>query len=106
MRATTQGQANVVGSGGLMGDPYTGLAWPQRIESATLTYKEGLPIKHNLDWLTVETAPQIDVPEDAWVDWDAAEQRFITVGEKFPDGLTANIKSVVVYPDDLFETVK
>ena len=106
MRATTQGQANVVGSGGLMGDPYTGLAWPQRIESATLTYKEGLPIKHNLDWLTVETAPQIDVPEDAWVDWDAAEQRFITVGEKFPDGLTANIKSVVVFPDDLFETVK
>ena len=106
MRATTQGQANVIGSGGLMGDPYTGLAWPQRIESATLTYKEGLPIKHNLDWLTVETVPQIDVPEDAWVDWDATEQRFITVGEKFPDGLTANVKSVVVYPDDLYETVK
>jgi hemin uptake protein HemP len=36
MRATSQGAANVVGSGGLMGDPYTGLAWPQRIESAEL----------------------------------------------------------------------
>jgi peptide/nickel transport system substrate-binding protein len=106
MRSTTQGAANVIGSGGLMGDPYTGLAWPQRIESATLTYKEGLPIKHNLDWLNVETAPQIDVPEDAWVDWDAAEQRFITAAEKFPDGLTANVKSVVVYPADLYDTVK
>ena len=106
MRSTTQGQTNVVGSGGIMGDPYTGLAWPQRIESATLTYKEGLPIKHNLDWLQVETAPQIDVPEDAWVDWDATEQRFITAGEAYPDGLTANIKSTVVFPADLFETVK
>lgn len=106
MRATTQGQANVIGSGGLMGDPYTGLAWPQRIESAELTFKSGLPIKHNLDWLTVNEVDEIQVPEDAWVDWDAAEQRFITVGEKFPEGLTANVRSVVVYPDDLFETVK
>jgi peptide/nickel transport system substrate-binding protein len=82
------------------------LPYPQRIESAELTYKEGLPITQNLDWLTVQTAPQVDVPEDAWVDWDATEQRFITAGEKFPDGLTANVKSVVVYPADLFETVK
>jgi len=106
MRATTMGTSNAGGGGGLMADPYTGLAWPQRIASAELTYKEGLAINKNLDWLTVKTAPQIDVPEDAWVDWNAAEQRWITAGEKFPDGLTANIKSVVVYPDDLFETVK
>src|SRR5215211_4503875 len=33
MRATSQGAANTIGSAGLMGDPYTGLAWPQRIES-------------------------------------------------------------------------
>ena len=56
--------------------------------------------------MTVNVAPQIDVPEDAWVDWDATEQRFITAAEKFPDGLTANVKSVVVYPSDLYETVK
>jgi len=106
MRATTMGTSNINGGGGLMADPYTGLAYPQRIESAELTYKEGLPINQNLDWLTVKTAPQVDVPEDAWVDWDAKEQRFITAAEKFPDGLTANVKSVVVYPADLFETVK
>jgi peptide/nickel transport system substrate-binding protein len=106
MRSTTMGTGNIVGTSGLMGDPYTGLAWPQRIESASLTYKSGLPIRQNLDWYTVEVADEIPVPGDAWVDWNAEEQRFITVAEKFPEGTTANIKSVVVYPDDLFETVK
>jgi len=106
MRATTMGTSNISGGGGLMADPYTGLAYPQRIASAELTYKEGLPINQSLDWLTVKTAPQIDVPADAWVDWDAKEQRWITAAEKFPGGLTANVKSVVVYPADLFKTVK
>ena len=106
MRSTTMGTGNVVGSAGLMGDPYTGLTWPQRIESAELTYKTGLPITQNLDWLTVKTEDEIPVPPDAWVDWDAKEQRFITAAEKFPDGTTANVKSVVVYPADLFDTVK
>jgi peptide/nickel transport system substrate-binding protein len=105
IRMTTQGSSNITGAGGLMADPYTGLAYPQRIASAELTHVEGLPIHQSLDWLTVKTASQIDVPGDAWVDWDATEQRFITAAEKFPDGLTANVKSVVVYPDDLFETV-
>ncbi len=105
-RSTTMGTSNINGGGGLMADPYTGLAYPQRIESAELTYKEGLPINHTLDWLNVQTVPQVDVPADAWVDWDATEQRFITAAEKFPDGLTANVKSVVVYPADLYETVK
>ena len=106
MRATTMGTSNVGGGGGLMADPYTGLAYPQRIASAELTFKEGLPINQNLDWLTVKTVPQVDVPADAWVDWDATEQRFITAAEKFPDGLTANVKSMVIYPSDLFDTVK
>src|SRR5260221_8763692 len=106
MRATTQGTSNTIGGGGLMADPYTGLAYPQRIASAELTYKDGLPIHQNLDWLTVKTAPQIDVPGDAWVDWDAKNQKFITAAEKFPDGATANIKSVVTYPADLFDTIK
>jgi peptide/nickel transport system substrate-binding protein len=106
MHATTMGTSNIVGGGGLMADPFTGLAYPQRIASAELTYKAGLPIHQNLDWLTVKTAPQIDVPGDTWVDWDAKNQKWITAAEKYPDGTTANIKSVVVYPDDLFDTVK
>ena len=106
MRATTQGTSNTVGGGGLMGDPYTGLAWPQRIESAELVYKTGLPIKQNLDWLKVSQEDQIDVPGDTWVDWDAANQKFITAAEKFPDGTTANVKSIVTFPADLYQTVK
>lgn len=106
MRMTTMGTSNFIGGAGLMADPYTGLAYPQRIESAELTYKEGLPINQSLDWLTVTAAPQIDVPEDAWADWNGAEQRFITAAERFPDGATANIMSRVTYPADLFDTVK
>ena len=106
MRSTTMGTGLTTGSGGLMGDPYTGLAWPQRIESAELFYKSGLPIVHSLDWLEVTEVNQIDVPGDAWADWDAASQTFIPASERFPDGTTANILSVVTYPDDLFDTVK
>lgn len=106
MRATSMGAAGVTGSQGLMGDPYTGLAWPQRIESASLQYLTGLPIVHSLDWLDVEAVDQIDVPADAWVDWDAASQTFITAGDKFPEGATAKTKTTVVFPADLYDTVK
>jgi peptide/nickel transport system substrate-binding protein len=84
-------------------DPYTGLFWPQRIERAEVTAKEGLPIVKTLDWVDLSFAAQIDVPADAWVDWDASAQRFISVGDQHPDGLTANIKSVVYYPADFFD---
>jgi len=106
MRATTQGTNGQTGGAGMMADPFTGLGYPQRIESAELTYQEGLPINQNLDWVKVSTAPQIDVPADAWVDWDAKTQKFVMAQEKFPDGTTAKTKSVVTYPADLFTTVK
>lgn len=108
MRATSMGVASSgSASSGLMGDPYTGLAWPQRIESASLEYQTGLPITDNkLGWVDVQAVDEIPVPEDAWVDWDATTQTFITVGQKYPDGTTAKVKSTVVYPADLFETVK
>ena len=91
---------------GVISDPFTGLAWPQRIESASVTVKEGLPVGKTLDWLTLEFASEIQVPSDAFADWDAASQTFITVGEKFPDGETALRKSVVTYPADFFSTYK
>jgi len=82
-------------------DPYTGLAWPQRIQSATVVAKTGLPIGKTLDWVNLEFADEIQVPADAWADWDATTQTFIPAGE----GVTANIKSVVVYEPDLFSKV-
>ena len=88
---------------GTMPDPFTGLQWPQRIERAEVTVKEGLPVGSTHDWVDLTFAEQIEVPEDAWLDWDATEQTFVTVGELHPDGLTANIKSVVYYPGDLYD---
>lgn len=91
---------------GAVPDPFTGLALPQRLESAEVEVQEGLPVQKSLDWVDLKFEPQIDVPADAWVDWDATQQRFITVGEKYPDGLTAKSKVTVTYPKDLFDTVK
>ena len=105
MRMTQQGE-DISAQGGIMGDPYTGLAWPQRIATAEVTAQTGLPVSKSLDWVTVKTADKIDVPADAFIDWDAKAQKFITVGTKFPSGLTAKVKSVVTYPSNLFDTVK
>jgi peptide/nickel transport system substrate-binding protein len=86
-------------------DPYTGLTWPQRVESVDVYIEEGLPVNQTLDWMNVQFVPSIEVPADAWSDWNAADQVFITAGERFPDGATAKVKSVCTYPADLFDTV-
>jgi peptide/nickel transport system substrate-binding protein len=98
IRATT--------SGDTMNDPFTGLVLPLRAERAEVTILEGLPVGKTLDWVDLSFAPEITVPEDAFVDWDATAQTFITAGEKFPEGQTAKRKSVLYYPADLFDTVK
>lgn len=103
MRMTTQG-SSVAAAGGVMADPYTGLAWPQRIEKAEVTVQTGLPVTNNLGWVTLKTADKIDVPADALLDWDGAAQKFKTVGESKPEGLTAKVKSVVTYPANIMDT--
>ncbi len=89
-----------------MYDPHTGLIWPQRFDRAEITIQEGLPVGKTLDWVDLSFEPEIAVPEDAIVDWDAENMAFITAAEKFPEGTTAKVKSVIYYPADLFETVK
>lgn len=86
-----------------MPDPYTGLAWPQRAESLSITAQEGLPINKTLDWVSLDfQADPIAVPADAWGDWDATTQTFIPVG----DGVTSLVKITWTYPADLFDTVQ
>jgi peptide/nickel transport system substrate-binding protein len=95
------------GTGDYLGynpDPYTGLWIPNRFERAEVVVEEGLPVFVQSDWLTLDFVPTIEVPDDAWVDWDAAEQRFITAGE-LEEGQTALRKSTVYYPADLYERV-
>lgn len=83
-------------------DPLTGLSWPQRVERAEVYVEEGTPVTRTLDWLTLSFVPSIEVPPDAWIDWDAAEQRIVTVGQQHPEGLTARTRTVVYYKDDLY----
>ncbi len=90
----------------LMYDPFTGLAWPLHQERAEVTVVEGLAVGKTLDWVDLDFAAEITVPEEAWVDWDPVAQKFVTAGEKFPEGLTAKRKTVAYYPADLYETIK
>lgn len=91
---------------GVVADPYTGLNHAWRIERAEITVQEGLPVGKTLDWVDLKFAKEIVVPGDAWVDWDAKAQRFITAAEKYPQGLKAVTKMVVYYPKDFLKTVK
>jgi len=91
---------------GVQIDPFTGLRLPQRIEKAEVVAKEGLPIGKTLDWVDVKFQPSIEVPGDAWVDWDATNQKFITASEAYTSTQTANVKVTVTYPKDLFQTIK
>jgi peptide/nickel transport system substrate-binding protein len=92
-----------VGDQAVIADPYTGLYWPQRIERAELYAVEGLPITSSYDWMKLKFVPEIVVPEDAWIDWDAAAQRFIPASEYFTETVTARTKMVVYYPANLYD---
>jgi peptide/nickel transport system substrate-binding protein len=96
------GVQNTTRGAAFMPDPYTGLAWPLRLESVAMTVKTGLPIAQNLGWITLDTADTITVPADAWADWDATTQTFIPAG----DGVEAKARVVVTFPADMFDTVK
>ena len=80
-------------------DPFTGLYWPQRIAGAAVTVVEDAPVQKSHDWLTLERQDRIEVPADAWIDWDAGSDRFVTVGEAHPDGLTARTRTRIRYED-------
>jgi peptide/nickel transport system substrate-binding protein len=86
-------------------DPFTGLRIPHRFASAELYVVEGLPVTSSSSWVDLHFVPEITVPDNAWVDWDPVEQRFITAAEAYDTPMTALRKSVVIYPSDLYTTV-
>jgi peptide/nickel transport system substrate-binding protein len=92
----------------IMSDPFTGLTLPNRLEKAEVYVEEGLPVEKNLDWVSLEFVPvdSITVPEDAWADWDAENQVFITASERFTETVTAKSKVVMYYEEDYFDKVK
>ena len=89
-------------------DPYTGVNIPSRLEKAEVTVLTGLPVATNYDWATLEFADEIVTPEDAWADWDAENQVWITAGERFTDteDLKTNSKVVMYYEEDFFDKMK
>ncbi len=95
-----------IGSNAVIYDPYTGLLRPLRLESADVYIEEGLPVGQTLDWVNLEFVGENVVPDDAWADWDAENQVFVTAGEKYTETETAKAKVVMYYPDDFLDTVK
>jgi len=82
----------------VMPDPFTGLYWPQRVKKAEVYALKGLPIGVTLDWVTLNFVDSIQVPEDAWYDWDAKKQEIVHA----PPGTTAKTKTIVYYDENLF----
>jgi peptide/nickel transport system substrate-binding protein len=94
---------------GVIYNPYTGLLMPKLVTKAEVVAQKGLPIAQpQSDWVTLSFQDQIKVPDDAWVDWDAAKQVFITAAEKAKADpkwtQTAKTKTTVVYTPDLWKT--
>ena len=89
-----------------LGNPFTGLPMKQRIEKAEIVIETGLPVAKTYDWVDLTFQDTITVPTDAWGDWDVENQVFKTIGELYPEGLTARRKSTVTYPETLFDDVR
>jgi peptide/nickel transport system substrate-binding protein len=87
-------------------DPNTGLRWPARAERAEVVVQEGFPMSKTLDWVDLSFESEIAVPDDAWAGWDAENQVFLTASEVYTEPQEAVYKSVIYYPEDMFETVK
>lgn len=94
-----------VGDAGVYPNPNTGLAFPNRIERAELTVREGYPMAVSSDWVTLSFEPEVTVPDDAWAGWDAENQVFLTAAEVYTETTSALVKSTVYYPADLYTTV-
>lgn len=94
-----------VGEQAVYADPNTGLGIPGRIERAEVVVDESFPASVTYDWVEYSTAPEIVVPDDAWVAWDAENQVFLTAGEVYTETQTAVFKSTSYYPEDMFDTI-
>lgn len=84
-------------------DPYTGLFWPQQIARAEVAVQADVPVTRTYDWVQIVREPAITVPGDAWIGWNSAEQRWITVAEQHPEGLSTRARVTVEFAPDLLD---
>jgi peptide/nickel transport system substrate-binding protein len=102
---------------GTIPNPYTGLYLPELVTKGDVVAQTGLPITKNLDWVSLSFKDSIAVPDDAWADWDATAQTFITAKQRAANAAagdpkaadagykqTAKVQVTVTYSSDLFKT--
>ena len=102
---------DLTGDEALYPHPTTGLVMPQHIVSAEVVIETGRPVGVSDTspgyWCKLSFADTITVPDDAWADWDAQNQVWITAAERavYDEAYTQTSvrKSTVVYRDDLWE---
>jgi peptide/nickel transport system substrate-binding protein len=83
----------------MIADPFTGLAIKNWIDRVDITVVEGAPVfASDKDWVSLTFAPSIEVPADAWADFDAAAGEFTLAGA----GVTAQTKIRFTYPEALW----
>ncbi len=75
--------------------PYTGIPMNNHFESATVEVVEGNPTSATSDWLNLNFVPAINVPTDAWFDWDSENKKVVTA----PAGTTAKCKVTINWGD-------
>lgn len=93
---------NAISELALYAHPNLGINVPNRIARAELEVVEGTNINLDptTDWLDLSFSPEIAVPGDAWVAWDAVNQVFLTADEVYTETQTAAYKSTVYYPEN------
>lgn len=89
--------------------PHTGIPIPHMVEHVLVECLTGKPVIIDDStvadgWCELEFVDSIAVPGDAWADWDAVNQVFLTVDDVYPDGVTdAASKVTFTYPDWLWD---
>lgn len=82
--------------------PYSGLYFPVDLVRAEVAVREGLPMQKSSDWIDLRFLSTIPVPEEAWLDWDPLAARFRTVGEIYPQGISATARVTLTFREDLW----
>jgi peptide/nickel transport system substrate-binding protein len=87
--------------GGLLIHPHTGVPMPSMIKHAKVEVLEGrpvgiFPVTVEDGWCELEFVDAITVPGDAWCDWDAVNQVFLTADEVYPGGVTDAVSKVTI----------
>ncbi|MEQ6886402.1 ABC transporter substrate-binding protein [Salicola sp. Rm-C-2C1-2] len=83
----------------MLPDPYTGLYRPQSIQGAEVTVTADTVTQRTHDWVELKHETSIEVPADAWIGWNAEENRLRTVADAHPDGTTARSRTRIRYEE-------